>query len=271
MTRRLMALGTTRWAGDRSGLTADMLDRTFNVKLNLSPVESYYPQDMWPLARFLIALVPPNRFALHSETGKRMGELTDIGTEPWMDSWMPRFMEDLVLVQTAAGMVRNVPATINVAEMNAIAAAAALLRGEEIDGTWERLITTISSDASEADRAKFFGDELPVTLITHDSYKATYAGVEYRVGKRVRLRYDSVRLGGVAHRVNGKVESRPVPDDWAGVIPGGAEVILVPGSTNVGHTSLMSDIGEADDGQPPAAEWASPGRGSFVKQPPPTS
>ena len=244
----------TVWKGkDRTGallvtLTADMLDRKFNVKLNLSPIDSYYPQDMWPLARFLVALGSPNRVAIHSETGEGMAELTDVGMEPLMPEWMPRFMEDLVLVQTAAGMVRKVPAAIKVAEMNAIGAAAALLRGEEAAGTWETLVTTISVEASELERAKFFADDLPITLITHDSYKATYAGVDYRVGRRLRLRYESVRLGGVAERIDGRVESRAIPDDWKGVVPGGTEVVLVPGSSNVGHMSLVSDIGEGDEG-----------------------
>jgi hypothetical protein len=245
------------WKGkDRTGtlsmvLTADRLDRMFNVKMNLRAVESYYPQDMWPVARFLAALVAPSRFALHAETGERITDLTDVETEPWMEPWMPPFMEDLVLVQTA---VRKVPATINVAEMNAIGAAAALLRGEEVEGTWEQLTTTISAKASEADRSKLFADEIPVTLITHDSHKVMYAGVEYRVGKRVRLRYDSVRLGGVARRVDGEVEIGPVPDEWAGVIPGGTEVVLVPGSTNAGHLSLVSEIGDADEGHATAAD-----------------
>jgi hypothetical protein len=245
--------------GDRTGtlsmtLTADMLDRKFNVKFNLRVVESYYPQDMWPLARFLVALVPPNRFAIHSETGDRISDPTEAPTEPWIDAWMPRFMEDLVLVQTAAGMVRKVPATIVVAEMSSVAAAAALLRGEEVDGTWERLITTISVTASPALRSTLFRDDGPVTLTTHDSHKVTYSGVEYRIGKRTSLRYESVRLGGVAHRVDGEVEVGSVPDEWAGVIPGGTEVVLVPGATDVVHISLLSEIGEAEGDEPTAAE-----------------
>lgn len=249
--------GAILQGNDRTGslsvvMTVDRVKRRFNVKVDVRTIPSYYPQDMWPLARFLIALVAPNRFALHAESGERISDLSDVGADPWVAPWMPSFMEDLVLVQAAAGMIRKVPAAINPVEMNDIRAAAALLRGEEIDGSWDRLVMTISPRASGVDGPELFGDEGSVTLVTHDAHRVTYAGAEYRVGKRVRARYDSVRLGGVAHRVDGAVETRPVPDDWAGSIPSGTEVVLIPGSTDAIHISLLSEIGDPNPGHGPA-------------------
>lgn len=239
------------WKGqDRTGtmsmvLAADGIDEKFNVSFKIAPVDAYYPQDLLPVARFLVALIEPNRFAIHAEDGRRISNPIDLNTEPWMDSWMPRFMEDLVLVQTAAGMVRKVPATMVRSEMEAIGSAAALLRGEEIDGTFETLLTTVSPDATVEARTGLFTRPGPITLITHDSHKVTYAGVEYQVGRRLHVTYDSVVLGGVAHRAGDAVEMKPVPEEWSGIIPGGAEIILIPGTTNAGHIAIHSDIGEA--------------------------
>lgn len=241
------------WKGsDRTGhvavvLRVDGRERTFNVHFDIRRVASYYPQDMLPVARFLAALVPPNRFALNRESGERMSMPAAAGNEPWIAPWMPQFMADLVLVQTAAGMVRKVPGEIVVAELNAIAAAAALLRGEEIESTWAQIVTTVSDDAPETVRSMLFQRDESITLITHQPHKVTYAGVEYRVGRRVRAKYESVRLAGKANRTAEGVEVLPVPKKWKGTIPGGTEVVLRPGSTDAARIGLVSDIGDVDD------------------------
>lgn len=175
-----------------------------------------------------------------------MSTPTAAGTEEWIAPWMPQFMTDLVLVQTAAGMVRRIPGEIRVSELNAVAAAAALVRGEEIEVTWEQIVTTVSDDAPEAVRSTLFQGDESITLITHDPHLVTYAGVDYRVGRKARVTYDSVRLAGVADRSSDGVEVSPTPEEWKGTIPGGSEVVLVPGSTNTAHVSLVSDIGDGD-------------------------
>lgn len=241
------------WKGrDRTGtvvvvLRVDGRERMFNVKLNLKRVESYYPQDLLPVARFLGALVPPNRFAIHRENGERMSLPAEAGTGPWIAEWMPQFMSDLVLVQTAAGMVRKVPGNIVVAELNAIAAAAALLRGDEIKTSWEQIVATVSPEAPETVRAMLFQTDEAITLITHEPHKVTYAGVDYGVGRRARMTYESVRLAGVADRVGDAVKSRPAPSEWDGTIPGGTEVVLVPGASNIARVGLVSDIGGTEE------------------------
>jgi hypothetical protein len=178
---------------------------------------------------------------------------TDPGADFVVPEWLPRFIEDLVLVQTAAGMVRKVPRAATLDQMNAIGTGAALLRGKEISGEWERLVATSSTEADEAARSNL-REPRPVILITHEPHAVSYAGIEYPIGKRIQMRYESVRLGGIAVHVGDRVEMGSIPAEWDDAVPGGAEVVLVPGTSNVGHMSLLSDIGEAETLQDPADE-----------------
>jgi hypothetical protein len=70
----------------------------------------------------------------------------------------------------------------------------------------------------------------------------TFDGVVYSLGKRAAVEY-LARLGGVARRVEGKVEIDPVPEAWvdAGAVPPATLLALVPGSTDQGRFSLLAD------------------------------
>lgn len=241
--------------GDRTGslsveLTADTRERRFQTKLAVRSGLSYYPQDMWPVVRFLVGFTKPNRVEVRTDSGQRLTELVDAPDEAWIAEFMPKFIEDLVLVQAAAGMTRKVPGEVSREDLEGIGAAAALLRGESIDVSWDRLVFTVSGNPTGGEEHSFFDPEIPLILVTQEPHKVTFAGVDYPLGKRARVDY-LARLGGVPRRVGELIEVDPVPGGWArrGIVPPGSEVVLVPASTNAAKVSLVSESAQFASGE----------------------
>ncbi len=237
------------WIGiDRTGtlsarLTLDMDERRANVTMRLRPAEMFYPTEMVPVSRFLAAWAPPNRFALYTESGTRLGEFAEAPTDPWLEKWFPQFVEDLVLIQSAAQMSRRVPGRISAEEIQNVGATAALLRGETVEGTWDRLTMAIHSQLPAAERIRLITPGIPLTLVTHQQHELTFAGVSYPLGRRARMHYLSAKADAVFGGEG--VEPKPIPAEWRnGDIPSGTELILVPGETNVARLTLISTVGE---------------------------
>lgn len=234
-------------AVDRTGalsveLEADVRDGKVRFRMSFAQVASYYPHEFLPVVRFLAALRPGVHWELRNEDGETIGQPTPVTIEPMVEPWVPRLVADLVLVQAASGAIRRVPIDVSGEEIRGVAAYAALLRGEEVPGTWEQLVVTVSDTAPDAYRAGLHAGIGPVTMITDEPQSVTYGGVEYSLGRRVRMEYQSVRLGGVVRRTEAGYEIDDIPAEWNDVVPVGAEVVLVPGETNEARLSLLSDI-----------------------------
>ena len=234
------------WAGkDRTAaltatFTADIRTRAFNLKLSVHAIPNYYPQDMLPAVRFMDTFVKPNRVEVRLENGDRISELTDVPIERWASPHLRRLIEDLVLVQAAAGVMRKVPDRASVAEMNLIGVAAALLRGESIDLTWDRLPFTAHGDTQ-----KLFQPDFSITLITREPHAVPYGGINYSLGKRARVDYQG-RLAGVVRRSGDQLTVEPLPAEWSEsqTIPAGTEVMLEPAPSSSARISLVSDAAE---------------------------
>lgn len=241
------AHGAIWGAEDRTGTLAASLtfngrDLTGKVKLAVNAVESYYPHDMWPVMRFLTAVAAPNQIALYSENGEPLTTPTGVPEALlWVEPFMARLVEDLVIIQTASGNIRAVPGVVSLDDVQRAATAAALVRGDSVEGTWSQTVLVVDPAASVEARSRLFGAS-PAIVLTNEPHKVRYAGVEYSLRKRAQVDYLSARLGGIPRKLGEVVEMDPVPANWAavGVVPAGAEVVLIPGSTNVARLTLVS-------------------------------
>jgi hypothetical protein len=177
--------------------------------------------------RFLDAFVSPNRVELRTDLGNPIGTLTDAPDKRWVEPSMPRLVEDLVLVQSAAGLTRKVPPGAAADEFRAVAVAADLLRGKVVEITWGRVSATVEMDASADERAALIGHEVPFRYVSPGPRTVMFVGVEYSLRRQVQVNYV------------GRVEDPKAEWIAAGEIPPGADIVLVPGSNRTGKMTLV--------------------------------
>ncbi|MFN8521131.1 MAG: hypothetical protein U0667_17480 [Chloroflexota bacterium] len=254
LTLRTQGLAGVVWDGaDRSGLLSTALivngrTRTGSVKLRLSAFDSYVPTEVWPLVRFLSVLRRPNRLALLSAERQVISTSDETPVEPWVDPWLEQLVEALVLIQLTAHSPGPVPIDLSDRDVRDVLTAARLLRGEVVEGTWDRITLGVADSAPFEVRAQLLTTGGDAKVVTHDARTIEIGGVEYSLGKRTRTVYESVRVGGPTRATPTGIVVDPVPIQWyeAGAVPAGASIALVPGSTDACRLSLVTlDEGDA--------------------------
>lgn len=232
-------------ANDQTGtltvvLTTNVEERRLTVNLRVQAVETFYPREMVPVMRFLDAFVQPNFVAVYTGDGARLSDATGSPAECWVEPFMPRLVEGQAQIQDASGMMRRVRAGTTPEEYRNVMVAQELLRGGSVTGTWERLVMVVN-DNPLPEGVSIFDADFPLTLITQDPHAVAFDGVTYSIGRSVRVDYRA-RLGGIARRAGDEVEIGPVPAEWseAGLVPGGTEVVMVPGSTDEVRIALVA-------------------------------
>jgi hypothetical protein len=218
---------------DRTGTlsvtaTLDNAERKFRLQFAVHGVP-FYPAEMRPLARFLAGIQTPNTLALCAPDGERIGHASVDDDEPLCSASFPRMVEDLVLVQWAAGMTRKTGPQFTQADAVAIKIAADFLRGVRLNLNWASLKIRLHDDAPEDLRRSMLGPGFSFTLKTPEPHVAVICGTSYPIGKGVEAEILSAKLA-------------PGNDDWrtAGIVPAGAEVVLVPANSNKAFGQLIS-------------------------------
>jgi hypothetical protein len=207
--------------------TVDVPAGKFSVTFSVDPTLAYYPHEMRYLARFLATFASPNLIGLRDANGENVGELTSVISEPFIESWMPQVVEDLALVQWASGMTRKVSPGFTRDDVEAIGLGAALLRGGRVEVTWERIAAPLSPSVPDEIRRALLRGDAPLTYQSREAHAVVVDGRSYRIGKGLMIEYVA------------RLES--IPTDWtaAGTIPDGADLVFVPGSTNIAHATLV--------------------------------
>jgi hypothetical protein len=140
---------------------------------------------------------------------------------------MPQVVEDLALVQWASGMTRKVSPGFTRDDLEAIGLGAALLRGGRVEVTWERIAVPLSPSVPDEIRRALLRGDAPLTYQSREAHAVVVDGRSYRIGKGLMIEYVA------------RLES--IPTDWtaAGTIPDGADLVFVPGSTNIAYATLV--------------------------------
>jgi hypothetical protein len=218
---------------DRTGMmtvdaTVDGQEAKFKLKLTVRGVP-FYPAEMRPLARFLAETRRPNILAICAPGGERIGHVALDQDEPLGSLDFPRLIDDLVLVQWAAGMTRKTGPLFTLDDAVAIKTAADLVRGVRLDLTWTSIKMRLHDDAPEEIRRSILDREFPFTLKTPEPHVAVVGGASYHIGKGMQAEILSATLA-------------PGNEGWrtAGIVPAGEEVVLVPASSNKAFGQLIS-------------------------------
>jgi hypothetical protein len=190
--------GTIATGHDKTGIlqatfTFDFIDRRLNnhFEIKMTP---YFPFEMKPLARFLAHFRSPGRFALRTVDG------SDIATGPIPDheamaaEEFPAILDDLVLVQWAAGMTRKVGPQLLASEMEWVAIAARLIRGDSVAVTWADTRVGLKSTAPEDVRRRMAAELIDFRLRTPAPHVVEIDGTRYSVGVATEVEVPSARL-----------------------------------------------------------------------------
>jgi hypothetical protein len=190
---------------------------------------AFYPADMRPLVRFLSHQVSPNVLVVRTAEGGAAARAEIPATESAVEPGFARLIDDLVLVQWAAGLSRRVGPKLNKADADAISVAAKMLRGETVTGSWTDFQMEFREDASEAGRSLLIQNEFRVRLVAPRPHVALIDGIEYHVGRGVEHEMESATLA-PEHRI------------WRETgVPPGAKVRLVPGRSTVIRYRIVSE------------------------------
>jgi len=184
---------------------------------------------MRPLVRFLSKQVSPNVLVLRPAAGRAAARAEIPVTESSVEPEFVQLIEDLVLVQWAAGLSRRVGPQLTRGDAAAISVAARMLRGETVDGSWTDFEVEFREDASEEGRRLLLQEDFRVRLVARSPHVALIDGVEYHVGRGVEHEMESATLAS---------EHRSWRDDG---IPPGAKVRLVPGRSTIIHRRIVSE------------------------------
>jgi hypothetical protein len=239
-----LALRMSPTSSGRKGAMLEGQDRTgcLTVSMVYAPGESgsfsarFHPDrpygafEMRALARFLAALVPPNHLSLADADGQEFARASGFQSE--LSEEAPAFaalMEDVILIQWAAAMTRDVGPVFAPRDLRAIEVASALLRGEEVATTWDSLTLELTDDASEEARQLLAREGVPLFAVVAKPHVARIGGVGYPIGRGVEYKLASFTLA-------------PEHDDWrANGIPPGVDVRLVPGDDATMQMRLASE------------------------------
>lgn len=190
----------------------------------------YSAFDMRVLARFLSETQSPNTFAIADEQGTEFAhaELS----EPELSVGAPQLaelMDDLVLIQWAAGTTRDVGPDYTPADLASAAMAAALLRGEEVSAAWNSITLDLADDAPEEMRALFLLSDRRLQAVVAKPHIAKIGGIAYNIGRGMAFDLATVNLA-------------PEHEEWRATgVPAGVSVRLVPGSDPTMKVRLASE------------------------------
>jgi hypothetical protein len=209
-------------------VTSDVPDHRLSITLT-TRAQPYVPDEMRRLVGFLAVLVKPNTVALRDAKGTDVGGSPIDAEEPFVEAYVPQLVDDLALVQWAARMSRKVGPDFSRDDLASLATGAALLRGVRLEMPWERMTVVVGKDALSALRRAALDGDFDCVLTTTTPHRVTIEGVLYPVGRGQRMEIVAARL-------------EACDPAWTaqGVIPDGAEVTLVPGSTNRAFISLIT-------------------------------
>jgi hypothetical protein len=212
-------------------VTVDVLKRSFHIKLSVS-AHAFFPDEGRPLARLLAVLVKPNLLVMRAEDGSEVGRSEILTDDPLVYPHFPKLVEDLVLVQWAAGMSRLVGPDFSRDDIQALAIGVALLRGERLTASWKRMRIVLSANAPIDLRRAMLEGEFPFVLRSPQPHVVVIGGVGYAIGQGMQSEVVAARI------------SRPLAA-WrtSGSIPDGARLALVPASSSRAFVTLISGSG----------------------------
>jgi hypothetical protein len=144
--------GRTRSVGER-GLIADLKDAAelLSAEIRVDGVDSRFtshytfsprpctPSVALPVMRFMAALQAPNTLTMQLATGQPLGPPTELPErERVVDERSLRLVEMLARVQEATSTWFEAPTELSRDDVEGLALADELLKGEVVRGTWER-------------------------------------------------------------------------------------------------------------------------------------
>jgi hypothetical protein len=225
--------GSILQGSDRTGTltvtaTLDSEERKFKLQFEVRRVP-FYPAEMRPLARLLVDIHKPNTLAICTPGGEQIGHGSVDYDEPLCSANFPRMVEDLVLVQWASGMTRKTGPEFTHADAVAIKIAADFIRGLRVNLTWNSVEMRLRDDVPKETRRSMLKAGFPFTLKTPVPHVAVIGGTSYPIGKGMHAEILSAKLA-------------PGSEDWraAGIVPAGAELVLVPASSNKAIAQLIT-------------------------------
>lgn len=202
--------------------------------------QDYFPGDLLPVVRLLESAVHPNSLRLVTETGAPLASAQIPEGVNLANPGFTSLVEDLAQIQWASRTTRRVSLQLANEDLREVAAAAALLRGETVTGSWNAVTIKLSPETSEDARRDLATQRLFMDLGGDGPYVAQISGSDYGIGAGVRTHLESAELA-------------PEHADMreAGIVQAGAQIRMVPGSSRACTTTLVND---RDDGTEATAE-----------------
>jgi hypothetical protein len=164
------------------------------------------PSVALPVLRFLQHLHAPNRLAISVDTddGLRrvaIQKVPDDAPVPAPAAWLDA-VRSLAFVQRAADVMFPIPDNFSADDLGGLRQAESLLRGNTVEGHWETLTLTLTSDAVDQ-----FEDGQLYMLEQEGDYRVTVAGHHIPVGDALH----SFRSARVVSRTSDTVSFEPGP------------------------------------------------------------
>ena len=131
--------------------TFDVHNMRFGLTWAYTPPDVYTPLDLLPAVKFLAALATGDHLAVNFN-GDTIGPES---VEPFGEAaeeavGFAHVLEHLVGVQVRAGMFFDVTNDLTPDERDSIIVASRLMRGEQVEGTWEAVTLTILPEGNTA-------------------------------------------------------------------------------------------------------------------------
>lgn len=213
----------------RIHFVVDRQEQRATINFTTTIDNPFEPAEMRKAVRFLEALVAPNRLEVRVPDGPTL----DIGPMQATDSLASpgfgRLLDDLTLVQWAAGRSHHVGPELTRDDARAIGLGSKLVRGQPISGTWDSMNFDLRDDLPETQRAVYAQQEFRLAYTSRDPFTVTIAGHDYRLGRGRLVAIESAKLA-------------PELEDWlGGSIPAGATIRVVPAVSNVIQLWLLGD------------------------------
>jgi hypothetical protein len=214
------------WLATTWEVSAQSRTGSFEISVRAS---EYFPAAVHPVAQLLTHAVRPNRLRLVTTTGEVLAEAPIPSESPLIGAEYTSLIEDLALIQWASRTIRKVPVRLGPQDLREVAAGAAVLRGEVLEASWNSVSIKLAPDAAEDARRDLATRRLSLDLGTDAPYVAEIAGAEYQLGAGVQTHLESAVLAPEFEEMRA-----------AGIVPAGAQVRMVPGTSRVARISLVS-------------------------------
>jgi hypothetical protein len=195
--------------------------------------QDYFPGDLLHVVRLLEVVAHPNVLRLVTEAGAPFASAQIPEGVHFADAGFTSLVEDLAQIQWASRTIRKISPDLTDEDLREAAAASALLRGETVTGTWNSISLQLSFEAGEEARRELATERLFMDLGGNGPYVAEISGMEYGIGAGLRTHLESAELA---------PEHADMRD--AGIVPAGARIRMVPGSSRVCTTTLVNDAEE---------------------------